>query len=101
MIRTAVLLAASLVFITTAQTADKPKESPDSVERKLHGEWKGPACGGDWIFRADGTFEAKHFSPAGNQLTGTWEVHWNALPPTLVRVCKTSDDQDLLGKRWE
>jgi uncharacterized protein (TIGR03067 family) len=40
MIRTAVLLAASLVFITSAQTADKPKEAPvaaanDKIDRLI------------------------------------------------------------------
>lgn len=103
MIRTAVLLAASLVFITStsAQTADKPKETPVALERMLHGEWKGPACGGDWTFGADGNFEVQHYSPGGNQLAGTWEVRCNALPPTLVRTCKTSDDPGFVGKTWE
>jgi hypothetical protein len=101
MIRPAVFLAASLVFVTSAkaQTAEQPKETP--VIRMLYGTWQGPACGGDWTYRADGTFEAQHYSPGNNQLTGTWAVRWNSLPPTLVRTCKTSDDPDLVGKTWE
>jgi uncharacterized protein (TIGR03067 family) len=101
MIRTIVLLAASLVFVTSAKTADNPREAPIAPERMLHGAWKGPACGGDWTFGADGTFEVQHYSPGNNQLTGSWEVRWNALPPTLVRTCKTSDDPDHVGKTWE
>jgi hypothetical protein len=107
MIRTAVLLAASLVFITSifsAQTADKPKESPVALERKLHGEWKGKGgCVGDLTLRADGTFERQHFSPGNNQLTGTWDVRWNALQPTLFLTCKTSDAPDRIkvGMTWE
>ena len=68
MTRTAILLAASLVFITSAETAVKPNDSAATLERKLHGEWKGGACQGTWTFRADGTFELKHFSP-GNIYT--------------------------------
>src|SRR5688572_15991318 len=101
MIRTAVFLAAVLVFISSPPTADKLTESPVSAERKLLGVWDGPACGGDWTYGADGTFEAQHYSPGNNHLTGSWAVRWNSLPPTLVRTCKTSDDPDLVGKTWE
>ena len=110
MTRTAVFLA-SLAFITSAHTADEPKEvppaadanTPAALERKLHGEWKGPACGGDWTFAADGSYVAEHYSPGDNKLTGTWQVRWNALPPILVLICKTSDAPDRLpaGQTWE
>jgi hypothetical protein len=50
---------------------------------------------------AGGTFHAQHYSPGNNQLMGTWEVRWNAIPPTLVRTCNSSDDPDLVGKTWE
>jgi len=92
MIRVAVILVASLVFVTPARTADPPKESPVALERKLHGEWKGGPCEGDWAFAPDGTYKVKNYSPGGNKLAGTWEVRWDALPPTLVLTCKTSDD---------
>ena len=36
------------------------------------GNWKGPACGGDYTFSADGTFELRSFTPGGNTLTGTY-----------------------------
>ena len=101
MLRTAVFLAASLVLITSAQTADKPKEGPATLEQKLHGEWIGGPCEGELTLGADGTFERRHYSPGDNKLTGTWEVRWNALPPTLVLACKTSDDPDFVGKTSE
>jgi hypothetical protein len=101
MIRAATLIALSLVLIASSPAADKPKDAEAALQRKLHGEWKGPACGGDWTYKADGTFNVVHYSPGGNTLSGTWEVRWNALPPTLVRTCKASDDPDLVGKMWE
>jgi hypothetical protein len=103
MIRTAMVLVASLVVITPGQTADKPKEGPVGLERELQGMWKGPACGGDWTFGADATFAVKHYSPGNNQLTGSWEVRWNALPPTLVLTVKTSDAPERIkvGETWE
>lgn len=100
MIRAA-LFAVSLVLITSAHAADKPKDAEAALQRKLHGVWKGPACGGDWTYKADDTFDAVHYSPGNNTLSGTWEVRWDALPLTLVRTCKASDDPDLVGKTWE
>ena len=103
MIRTAVLIAASLILITSAQPADTPREVPVALERKLHGEWKGPACGGDWNFAPDGTYQVQHYTPGNNKLTGTWVVRWDALPPTLVLNVKTSDAPERIkvGEVWE
>jgi hypothetical protein len=101
MIRTAVFLAASLVFVTSARTADKPKESPAALERRLHGTWNGPPCTGRLTLGADGTFERRNYSPGNYRLTGTWEVRWNALPPTLVLACKTSDYPGFVGTTSE
>jgi len=81
-----------------------------AIEQKLLGAWKGPACAGDYTFNADGTFECENFTPGGNTLTGTWSIRWDALPPTLVLTCKTSDfrkrdptrsEYDYLGKARE
>jgi hypothetical protein len=72
-----------------------------TLERLLLGEWRGPACGGDWTYNADGTFAVRSFSPGGNQLTGSWEVRWTTLPPTLVQTFLTSDEPDLVGQVWE
>jgi hypothetical protein len=101
MMRTVLVFAASLVVTTCIQAADKPADARAALERKLHGKWQGPACGGNWIFAADGTFEVEHYTPAGHQLTGTWQIRWDALPPTLVRTSKTSDDPELVAKTWD
>ena len=103
MTRTAAILAASLVFIASARTDDKPKQGPADLERKLHGKWKGGACQGDWTFAPDGTYEVDHYSPGNNKLAGTWAVRWDALPPTLILTCKTSDapDRIKIGEKKE
>ena len=103
MIKTALMFAASLIFIVSTHASDEPEKAPVALERLLHGEWKGPPCAGDFTFRADGSFERRHYTPGNNKLSGTWQVRWNALPPTLVLICTTSDDPDRLpvGKTWE
>ena len=60
---TGAVLALALVLIATAQTADKPKEGPADLERKLHGEWEGGPCEGDWTFSPDGTYQVQRYSP--------------------------------------
>lgn len=45
--------AASLVLIPSAATANQPKESLATLERKLHGEWQGGPGEGDWTFAAN------------------------------------------------
>ena len=107
MTRMVFLLAVSLTFITSAQTArtgGKAKEPPAALEKKLHGMWECERdCVGDLMLRADGTFERLRYSPGNNKLAGTWEMRWNALPPTLVLTCKTSDEPDRfsVGKIFE
>jgi RNA polymerase sigma factor (sigma-70 family) len=69
------------------------------LERKLHGAWSGQGpCDGDLTLRADGTYERRRHGPGGNNSAGTWDVRWDALPPTLVLACKTSDDPAYAGK---
>jgi hypothetical protein len=103
-----VLLAvsASLLFglLGFAQVvAEKPKSSQSLLEKKLHGEWQGDPCMGDWTFWADGTFALKNYSPGGNNFTGTWKVRWDALPATLVLTFSTSDAPGhfKVGQTWE
>ena len=62
-----------------------------ALERKLLGTWLGPACGGDYTYHADGTFSVAYFTPGQNNLTGTWSIRWDAIPPTLLLTYKTSD----------
>ena len=47
------------------------------------------------MFRADGTYELKRYGPGGDDYAGTWTVRWDALPPTLVLTCKTSEIPEL------
>jgi hypothetical protein len=101
MVRTTVLFVVSLVFLTPVQTPDRRKDAAAVLEGKLHGEWKGGDCVGDWTFKSDGTFDLLHYSPGNNTLTGTWYIRWNALPPTLVTTCKASDYVEYVGKTWE
>lgn len=69
----------------------RPADALAALEQKLHGNWKGGACVGDFTFSADGTYELRYFTPGGNTLTGTWSLRWDSLPPTLTLLCKTSD----------
>ncbi len=69
------------------------------LERKLRGAWSGQGpCDGDLTLRADGTYERRRHGPGGNNSAGTWDIRWDALPPTLVLACKTSDDPAYAGK---
>lgn len=89
------------VFI--ALESDKPMNGLMRLEKKLHGEWDGGPCMGDWVFAADGTFVLKNFSPGGDTFTGAWKVRWDALPPTLALTFKTSDAPEhfKVGQTWE
>src|SRR5262245_50879758 len=94
MIRPTILLAASFVAWTSVQAAPRLKPEPVDLERMLHGEWVGPACGGEWTFGAEVTFAVRHYSPGNNEFAGTWKVRRDSLPPTLVLTCKESDAPD-------
>ena len=72
-----------------------------ALEKKLLGSWKGGPCVGDYSFDADGTFELHHFTPGNNTVTGDWSIRWDALPPTLVLTCKTSDFKKKTPSRQE
>jgi hypothetical protein len=71
----------------------KAEGGPAALERKLHGAWEGQGpCVGGITFRADKTYERTLHGPGRNNSAGAWEVRWDALPPTLLLTCKTSDD---------
>jgi hypothetical protein len=96
----AMIVSMSTFAATAAASAD---ESPAELEAKLLGNWRGGPCMGVLQFSKDGTFERRHYSPGGNEITGTWKLKWNALPPKLTLTVKTSDDPKAfpLGKVWE
>ncbi len=96
-----ITVAAAALLLGFAQevVAEKPESDPAALERKLHGAWKGDGpCDGGLTLRADGTYERKLHGPGGNNSAGTWEVRWDALPPTLVLTAKTSDDPVYVGQ---
>lgn len=103
MIPTAFLVVVSLVYPISDQVAVHQQDVLTVLEGKLHGEWKGGPCAGDWTFAPDGTYRVQHYSPGNNELSGTWQLRWDALPPTLVLVCKTSDapERIKIGKKTE
>jgi hypothetical protein len=74
---------------------------PAAIEMKLHGEWQGGDCQGKLILGPNGRFERSGYTPGNNTLSGTWHVRWDALPPTLVLKCDTSNDTEHVGRTQE
>jgi hypothetical protein len=101
MIPMVALLAASLLPATAAQPAGRSEGAPVALERKLWGTWRGGACGGDLILKPNRAFERRHYGPAGQALSGTWAVKWDALPPTLVLTCTDADWPGDIGTKQE
>ena len=101
MMRVAILLGASLVALTAADAAVRPKETVGTLERAIRGEWMGGPCQGTWTFRADGTFELTHHSPGSNTLSGTWGIRWATARPTLGMTINASDRIKRIGTKWE
>jgi hypothetical protein len=101
MTRTTIILGALLVLLTAADAAVRPKETVGTAERALCGEWRGGACQGTWTFRADGTFELKHYSPGNDTLSGTWGIRWATPRPTLGITINESDRPEHVGTKWE
>jgi hypothetical protein len=100
--------AAAVLLVGLAQMvlADPPGKERGkelaALEQKMVGAWKGQTgCAGNFLFRADGTYELTWYGPAPSDSAGTWKVRWDALPPTLVLVCKTSDVPDEVGTTTE
>ena len=60
-----------------------------------------PLKKGTVTFEPDGAYVWRNFGPAGMNSAGKWEVRWDALPATLILNCKTSDDDDDVGKALE
>jgi hypothetical protein len=99
-----IAVAGGLCAATAAAPDRAAKAGPElaGLEQKLHGAWAGEGpCDGGLTVRADGTYERTHQGPAGTNSAGTWKVRWDALPPTLVLTCKTSDDPADEGKVTE
>src|SRR3954466_11743802 len=96
--KTITVATAVVLLVSSAQVAlggppgkERGKELA-ALEQKLVGAWEGQTgCAGNFLFRADGTYELKRHGPVGDDFAGTWKVRRDALPPTLVLTCKTSE----------
>jgi hypothetical protein len=98
----AAALLVGLVQLALAEPTNEPGKEVAALEKKLLGAWRGQeGCSGRYVFCADGTYELAGFGPAANETAGTWKVRWDALPPTLVLTCKTSESDDEIGKDTE
>lgn len=94
-------MAFGLAPIASARSAEATAEALVALETLLHGEWDGLGpCDGEIAFRADGTYDWRYIGPGGDSRAGTWDVRWDALPPTLVLTCETSD-KGHVGKPFE
>ena len=89
-ISTAAVLLVSLAQVVLGGPPGKERgKELAALEQKLVGAWKGQnGCAGNFLFRADGTYELKGYGPGGDNFAGTWKVRWDALPPTLVLTGK-------------
>lgn len=102
MTRIPILTIATLLAVVSVATGQEPTiDALEALEARLHGNWRGGPCVGQFVFNADGTYERRHYSPANISSTGRWSLHWDALPPTLTLNCQTSDDQDEVGKPFQ
>jgi len=90
-----------LVAVRRTCSEEEPSAALVALETLLHGNWDGLGCDGEMTFRADGTYEARHVGPSGWNSSGTWDVRWDALPPTLVLARKTSDAPGYSGTTLE
>jgi hypothetical protein len=100
----AVLLAcaAQVVLAAPAPAGKVRGKERAALEQKLIGAWEGrTGCAGNFLFRADGTYELTGYGPGANHTAGTWEVRRDALPPTLVLTCKTSELEEEVCKTTE
>jgi len=106
--KTVMVPAAAVLLVALAQVvlAEPPGKERGkelvALEQKMVGAWEGQTgCAGSFLFRADGTYELTAYGPAPYDIAGTWKVRWDALPPTLVLTCKTSEIPDEVGKTTE
>jgi hypothetical protein len=97
------VLVAGLAQVVLAGAPGKERGTDlAALEKKLLGAWKGQTgCDGHFLFRADGTYALTGYGPAPYDSGGTWKVRWDALPPTLVLTCKTSEVPGEVGKATE
>lgn len=96
-----VVTAEGTIAVPVLPPLERSGKTLTALEQKLHGQWRGGDCAGEITFQAGGTYGRKLFGPGNASLTGTWEIVWNALPPTLVMICTASTDKDYIGRTIE
>ena len=98
----AVLLVGLAQGVLAEPPEDERGKELTALEQKMLGVWKSRGgCDGHFVFRADGTYELTEYGPGLDDNAGVWKVRWDALPPTLVLTCKTSEIPDEVGKTTE
>jgi hypothetical protein len=90
----------------STRPATRPTTNPAAIKEKLIGrQWLGPACGGNYTFHADGTFDVDAYTPGQNKLAGTWSVYVDrdAGTPVLAMTATSSDfrKRDPNGQEYE
>jgi len=107
-VRTLVTIVSGVLasaFTLAGPALPAPTTTPFSelgaMELNLIRRWAGPACGGELIFRADGTYEWRHRGPGGTNSAGRWKLRWDGLRPALTITCVTSDDAADVGRTLE
>jgi hypothetical protein len=102
-----IVLAAVLavVLVGTGLAAPVPFKRGKALtplEKKMVGIWKGQGgCDGNFLFRADGTYEWTGYGPDNSESAGTWTVRGDSLPARLLLTCKTSVIPEEVGKTTE
>jgi hypothetical protein len=95
-----------LLALARVVLADLPRNERGiemaALEHRLVGTWRGEyGCTGNFLFRADGTYELRGKGPGGNNSAGAWKVRWDVLPGTLVLTCRTSEIPEEVGESTE
>jgi hypothetical protein len=99
---TAAVLSVGMAPVPAQPPGNEWGKELAALEQKMLGDWKGQTgCAGNFLFRADGTYELTGYGPAPYDMAGTWKVRWDALPPTLVLTCKASEVLEEIGKITE
>ena len=99
--KTLVVHAAALLLVAFAPVvfAEPPPKVRPALDRKIVGVWEGQSgCAGNFVFRADGTYELTGYGPAPIDCSGTWKVQGDTLPAVLILNCKKSDFKEEEGK---
>jgi hypothetical protein len=72
----ALLVGLAQVVLSDPPGNERGKELA-ALEQKLLGAWEArTGCSGNFLFRADGTYELKWYGPAPQDFAGSWKVRY-------------------------